>query len=302
MLSSQLLSFKEAMKKEENFALPYSGLSNSYLLLAATGNMKPITAYENAKQYALKALEKDSNITESHISLGLVKMFYDWDWDGAFQSLTTARELNPGAAYVHYAYSYYYRATGNIEECLEETVKAHNLDPLSLIINNALGENFLFAERFEDAIKQLKITLEMDPNFRSALWNLGFAYLFGGQYEKGLELFQEAHRNCGDDLKGFKGHAPIGFAYALMGDKKAAEECINKIKEREDANPDIPLNLDYALVYKGLKDYDKVFYYLEKAMQEKNGGILFIGKNPGWKDIHSDPRFKDILKRIGLNY
>ncbi len=299
-VAKSITFFNEAIKKEENFALPYSSLSNSYVVLAATGSMKPITAYEHAKQYALKALEKDKDLTESHISLALVKMFYDWDWDGALKSLETARELNPGAAYVHYAYSYFYRAIGKIDECIEETVKAHNLDPLSLIINNTLGENFLFAERFEDAVKQLKMTLELDPNFRSAIWNLGFVYLFIGNYKKALDLFKEAQKQCGDDLKGFKGQAPIGFAYALMGDIKAAEECIKKIKEREDANPDIPLNLDYALIYKGLKDYDKVFYYLEKATEEKNGGILFIGKNPGWKDIHSDPRFKAIMKRVGL--
>ena len=293
--------FKEAIKKEENFALPYSGLANSYLVLAATGSFRPITAYENAKHFALTALEKDSNITESHVSLGLVKMFYDWDWEGALKSLQTARELNPGAVYVHYAYSYYYRALGKIEECLEETIRAHNLDPLSLIINNVLGENFLYANRFDDAEKQFKKTLELAPDFRSAIWNLGFVYLFEGNYEKALDLFKEARKQCGDDLKGFKGQAPIGFAYALMGNIKAAEECINKIKEREEAEPDIPLNLDYALVYKGLKDYDKVFHYLEKAAEERNGGIIFIGKNPGWKDVYSDPRFKILMKRTGLN-
>ncbi len=299
-LSKSITFFKEAIRKEENFALPYSGLSNSYLVLAATGNMKPITAYENAKQYALAALEKDSNITESHISLALVKIFYDWDWNGALKSLKTARELNPGAVYVHYAFSYYYRALGKIDDCLEETIKAHNLDPLSLIINNALGENLLFANRFDDAENQFKRTLELNPEFRSAIWNLGFVYLFEGNFEKALGLFEEARRQCGDDLKGFKGQAPIGFAYALMGNKEAAEECINKIKEREKAEPDIPLNLDYALIYKGLKDYDKVFYYLEKAAEERNGGILFIGKNPGWKDVHSDPRFKELIRRTGL--
>ena len=299
-LSRSITFFKEAISKEENFALPYSGLSNSYVVLAATGSMKPRTAYENAKQYALMALEKDSNITDSHISLALVKMFYDWDWDGTLRSLKTARELNPGAVYVHYAYSFYYRALGKLDECLEETVKAHNLDPLSLIINNALGENLLFASRFDDAEIQFKKTLELDPEFRSAIWNLGFVYLFEGNFKKALDLFNEARKQCGDDLKGFKGQAPIGFAYALMGDIKAAEECLNKIKEREEANPDIPLNLDYALVYKGLKDYDKVFYYLERAAEERNGGILFIGKNPGWKDIHSDSRFKAIMKRVGL--
>ena len=299
-VAKSLTFFKEAMIKDENCALPYSGLANSYLVLAATGSMKPITAYEYAKQYALKALEKDKELTESHISLALVKMFYDWDWDSSLQSFKTALDLNPGAAYVHYTYSLFLRAIGNINECIEEIVKAHNLDPLSLLINNTLGENFIFAERFEDAEKQFKKTLELDPNFRSALWNLGFTYLFKGDFDNGLNIFIKAQEKCGDDLKGFKGQSPIGFAYALMGNKEAAEDCLQKIRDREKSDPDVSLNFDYAIIYKGLKDYDKVFYYLEKAMEEKNGGILFIGSHPGWKDIQPDPRFNDIMKKIGL--
>ncbi len=293
--------FNESLKKDSNCALPYSGLSNAYLVLAATGSMKSKTAYEYAKQYALKALDMDRELTESHIALALVKMFYDWDWKGSLRSFKTAMELNPGAAYVHYTYSLFLRAVGNIDECIEEIVKAHNLDPLSLVINNTLGENLIFAERFEDAKKQFQKTLELDPNFRSAIWNLGFVYLFEGDYKKGLEIFVKAKEKCGDDLKGFKGQAPIGFAYALLGNKEAAEECLIKIKEREESDPNISVNFDYALVYKGLGDYDKVFYYLERAMEERNGGILFIGKHPGWKDLRTDKRFEAIMKKIGLS-
>ena len=300
-INKSIVSFNEAIAKEPEFPLPYSGLSNSYVVLAATGNMQPKKAYELSKHNALKALELNANLTESHISLALVKMFYEWDWEGSLRYFKNALELNPGSGAVHYTYSLYLRAIGKIEECIEECETARVLDPLSLVINSTLGENYTFAERFEDAEKQYLKTLELDPNFRSASWNLGFNYLLRGDFEKGLKTFKEVYEVGGDDVKGFKGQATIGFTYALMGNIEAAEKCLEEIRKREISNPDIPVDIDYALIYRGLKDYDKVFYYLERALEDKNATMLFIWKHPGWKDIHPDPRFKALMKKIGFN-
>ncbi len=293
--------FKNSIKKEEQFVLPYSGLANSYLLLAVTGIVNPKDAYEAAKEYALKALDMDKALTEAHISLALVKMFYDWDWDGALKSFNSALELNPGAGYVHYNYSLYLRAIGNIEQCVEETEKALSLDPLSLIINNTLGENYAFAERFLDAREQFIKTLELDSNFRSALWSLGYNYIYMNNYEKALETFLYAQSKTGGDTIGLKGQAPLGFLYALMGKQDEVENCLRILNEREAANPGVSFTFDYVIIYKAMKDYDKMFYYLEKAFEERNGGILFIGKHPAWKDVQADPRFKNIMKKVGLS-
>jgi TolB-like protein/Tfp pilus assembly protein PilF len=293
--------FLAAINKEENFVLPYSSLSNSYLISALSGIMKPKDAYEEAKKYALQALEMDNSLTEAHISLALVKMFYDWDWDGALKSFNTALQLNPGAGYVHYYYSLYLRAIGNVEQCVEETEKALSLDPLSLIINKDLGENYVFAERYQDAKDQFIKTLELDSNFRSALWSLGYNYIYMNEYEKALETFLYAQSKTVGDAMGLKGQAPLGVIYALMGKYDEVEKCLKILKEREAANPGTSFNFDFIVIYKALKDYDKVFYYLEKALEERSGGILFIGKHPDWKDIKADPRFKILMKKVGLN-
>ncbi|MGE5795476.1 MAG: tetratricopeptide repeat protein, partial [Ignavibacteria bacterium] len=103
------------------------------------------------------------------------------------------------------------------------------------------------------------------------------------------------------DTIGLKGQAPLGVIYALMGKYDEVEKCIRILKEREAANPGTSFNFDFVLIYKALKDYDKVFYYLEQALEERSGGILFIGKHPDWKDIQADPRFKILMKKVGLS-
>jgi adenylate cyclase len=292
--------FIDSINKDENFVLPYAGLANSYLIAAITGIIKPKEAYEAGKKYALKTLELDDSLAEAHISLALVKMFYEWDWDGALKSFNSALQLNPGAGYVHYYYSLYLRAIGNINQCVEEIEKAYSLDPLSLIINHTLGENYVFAERFQEARDQFIKTLELDSNFRSALWSLGYNYIYMNDYEKALETFLFAQSKTVGDTIGLKGQAPLGVIYAIMGRFDEVEKCLRILKEREAASIGVSFNFDYVMIYKALKDYDKVFYYLEKAFEERNGGILFIGKHPGWKDVQADPRFKNIMKKVGL--
>jgi len=184
---------------------------------------------------------------------------------------------------------------------VEETEKALSLDPLSLIINFQLGENYVFAERYEDAKNQFLKTLELDPNFRSAMWSLGYNYIYMNNYEKALEIFLSAQSKTQEDSMGLKGQGQLGYLYALMGKKDEVEKCLQILKEREAATPGTSFNFDYVMIYKALKDYDKVFYYLEKAFEEKSGGILFIGKHPDWRDVQADPRFKEMMKRVGLD-
>ena len=299
-LAKSVSFFNDAIHKDENFVLPYSGLASTYMILAVTGIMNPKEAYESAKKYSLKAHDMDASLTEAHIALALVKMFYEWDWKGAEKCFKKALELNRGAAYLHYNYSLYLRAIGNIDQCVEESEKALSLDPLSLVINNNLGENYVFAERYEDARNQFLKTLELDPNFRNALWSLGYNYIYMNDYEKALETFLSTQSKTKGDSIGLKGQAPLGVIYALMGNLNEVENCLKILKEREVANPDSSFNFDYVMIYKALKDYDKVFYYLEKAFEERNGGILFIGKHPDWRDVQSDPRFKKIMNKVGL--
>ncbi|MEE9288530.1 MAG: tetratricopeptide repeat protein [Bacteroidota bacterium] len=295
-INKALQCFEEAIQKDPDFALPYAGLAWSYSYLGLMGQMPSREVFPKAKEAALKGLELDETLAETHVALGLVKMFYDWDWDGAFSSFDRALKLNPGAADVHKSYAMYLWAVGKLEEAVNESELAVQLDPLSLPIRNHLACAYLFAGQNDEAIEQSDKVLEMDPTFRSALEFKGMAYLQKGEIDRSIELFEEYQKLTKDPLKGMAG---LGYAYARAGRLEEARECLEKLKRREQIDKNVGLSMDFAAIYAGLGDSDKVFYYLEKAYEQRYG-ILYLKCHPAWNDLRADPRFRNILKKIGL--
>ena len=288
--------FEEAVSREPQFALPYSGLAWSYSFLGAMGQLHAKEAFPKAKEAALKALELDDNLAESHVSLGLVQVFYDWDLNGAYKSFRRALELNPGASMVHHSYTLYLWSVGKVEEAVAESKLAVQLDPLSLPILYLLAGAYSFAERYDEAVEQHKKILEMDPTFRSAFEGMGWIYLWKGEIGKSIELFKEYQKLTRDPLKGVTG---LGHAYAKAGKFEEANECLQKLKQREQIDKNVSLSLDFAVIYEGLGDFDKVFYHLEKACEQRYG-VMWLKYHPGWKHIRSDPRFRNLMKKFGF--
>lgn len=295
-INKALQCFEDAIRKDPDFALPYAGLAWSYSFLGATGQMPSREVFPKARAAALKGLELDETLAETHVALGLVKMFYDWDWDGAFSSFDRALKLNPGAADVHHSYAMYLWAVGKVQEAVSESELAVQLDPLSLPHRNSLAHAYFFAERYDDAIDQYDKILELDSTFRSALEGKGWVCLEKGEIDKSVELFEEYQELTKDPLKGM---AVLGYAYTRAGRLEEARECLEKLKRREQIDKNVSLSMDFATVYAGLGDSDKVFYYLEKACEQRYG-ILFLIFNPALKHLHTDPRFRNLLEKIGL--
>lgn len=289
--------FGEAAVKDPGFALPYSALANCYIFLGAYGFMTSKASYPKAKGYADKALQLDPNLAEAYTSKALVRLFFDWDWNGAYDAFKSALKLSPGSAIVHHCYTYYLQALGRMDEAVAEMETARILDPLSLVINNVLAEVYFYAGRLDDALEQINRTLELDPNFRGAIWNCGIMNLFKGNYQKAIDIYENLTKNYGDDPKSL---SPLGLAYALSGNKEKAKECIQSLNELSKDNPGISLNLDYATIYRGLGEKDKMFCHLEKAVEEKVGGVIFLKSHPEWKKLSGDPRYSGLLKKIGL--
>ena len=288
--------FEEVIKQEPDFALPYSGLAWSYCYLGATGQLPSEKSFPRGKEAALKALELDDTLAESHVSLGLVQLFYDWDFAGAHKSFHKGLQLNPGAAFVHHTHALYLWIVGEVDEAVSEAELAVRLDPLSLPMINSLANAYFFAERYDEALEQYNKILEMDSTFRSALEGKGMVYLQKGEIDKSIESFKEYQKLTKDPLKGM---APLGYAYAKAGRLAEARECLQKLKQREQIDKNVSLSLDFAVLYHGLGDVDKTFYYLEQAV-EKRQGVLFFKTHPAWKILRPDPRFQDLLRRIGL--
>lgn len=290
--------YEEAIKLDESFSLAYSGLSNCYIYLGAIGVLKPKIAYPDAKKFALKAMELDDSQTESMISIALVQLFFDWDWEGSRKSFEKAFSLCGASANLHYTYSLYLTATGKTHEALLEMEKAHKLDPLSLPINGSLADAYLFNGRVDDAIQHNYKILELDPNFRNSLYSLGLLYLLKDDYKNAFKYLLDAQAKTYDKRKGV---TPLGYAYAVSGQPEEAEKCIELLREREAVEEDSSLSMDYAVIYGGLRDFDKVFHYLEEAFNERLGGMIFLAVHPNWKIIRNDPRMLDIFKRMGLS-
>jgi len=287
--------FYKAIEMEKNFSLPYSGLAYSYTMLGAMGQVAPIKAYPIGKEMAEKALALDNELAESHVAMALIKLFYEWDLDGAGQSLDRAKEINPGSANVYHFYALYFVARGKYEEGIKSIKIALELDPLSLIINQHYAEGLIWIGKLDESLVQLDKTLEMDPNFRPAVENKGWVYIEMGEYEKAIKTFQKFQELTGHPLKGMVG---LGYAYAINGNIDKARECLDKLAQREKIEPEVLLHMDYVVIYTALKDFDKVFYYLEEGLKQK-AGVFFIKTAAIFKDLRKDARYKQLMEKYG---
>ena len=290
--------FKKALKKDLNYPLPYTWIAGCYSFLGAVGYLPPQDAYPKAKEYALKSLELDSNLPDAHLSIGLVKFFFEWDWEGVKKSLLKSIELNPSYAVAHQFYAMYLKLMDKTEDAVREAEQAYFLDPLSAPICDCLGDIYFHAGRFDLAIEQYRKTLELNPNFGNAYYGLGWTYWEKGEQKKALEIFEKIQKMPGSE---FWGITFSSFAYARMGKKKKALECLKKIEEKKRIEKEISCDIYLAIIYAGLENYDKVFYHLEKAYNERQGGFIFI-KNRPWKGLHKDTRFKTLMDKSGLPF
>ncbi len=288
--------FEEAISIEKDFALPYSGLSQCYCLLGSMGQVPSDIAFPKAKEMAMNALELDNNLAEAHGSLAWVRFFYELDWKDAEESYKQAISLNPDSAELHQGYAIFLLIREKHKKSLSEIELAIKLDPLSPPINFSYAFVCYCSGRFEDALKQYNKTLEIYPGFRSALEGKGYIYSRMGEYDKSIKIFKQIYKKTDDPLKGVTG---LGYAYAKAGKVEEAKKCLQKLKMREQKDKNVSLFMDFAIIYSSLKNYDKVFYYFEKAIDARIG-ILIMFADPEWKGLRSDPRFKKLMKKIRM--
>jgi len=288
--------FEEAIEVDTNFSLAYAGLAWAYSFMGAMGQLKAEMAFPKAETYAHQALENDYQNAESHSALALVKFFYTFDWDGAEISFSQALQLNPGAAKIRNLYSWFLSGRGEDDKALEQIKLAAKQDPLSLPIISSLAIALGNTGHFEQAIENLDRALTINPEFRTAIETKGWVYLIKGNFKHALKYFEEYHTLIGHPLKGLTG---IGYTYAITGEKKKALEIIEKLHQREKEEPDVVIDMDFAMIYLGLKDYNKMFESLKKAFDHQTG-VIFTLTNAMWKTIHSEKRYQELIKPFGL--
>lgn len=288
---------EQAIQLDENFAKAYSALSGCYVYLGAFGQMPSKIAYPKAKEYAHKALQLDDSLPDSHLSIAMVD-FFDWNWDAAYKSFIKTLELNPNNPEAHQYFAYYLLAFGNLKKAVAECERALSIDPLSITINASLAETYAHCGMFEQARDQFLKTLELDNNFRAALNGLGWTNYFLGEHDIAIEKLKQSQDLLGDPLKS---NAALGYIYAKLDMKDELDKCLIKLEERTKKETEVSFLFDYAIINMGLKNYDKVFDYLNHAYDEKIGGLIFI-RGRYWKEIHDDPRFKELLIKMNLPF
>jgi serine/threonine-protein kinase len=296
-MQKSLEYFQQAIDRDPNFALAYSGLADTYDLMStpdAGGALRPNEAMPKARAAALKALEIDESLAEPHVSLAHVKYYYDRDWPAAEREFRRAIELNPNYPQAHHWYAIYLVWSGRPDEGLGEMRRAQQLDPLSLPINMTLGWLLCDANRVDEGIDQLRKTVDMDQAFAVAHHRLGVCYERKGMYDSALTEFQRV-----SDLGGkWLAAADLGLVYASTGNRNQAQEALAELQEQSKQHYVSPASI--AFIYAALGNKDEAFVFLDRSVDEHDLTTVRLKVDQRFDRLRSDPRFNDLLKRIGF--
>jgi adenylate cyclase len=287
--------FQQAIDLDENYALAWSGLADSYTTLGYLGSLAPRDCFPEAKIAALRALKLDKMLAEPHTSLAYAKFYYDWDWNGAESEFKEAIALNPNYATAHHWYSVFLTARQRHPDALAEIQRAQELDD-SLIIATDIGFESFYSGRYNEAIKQLQSVLAMKQDFPLASLWLGRTYQEKKRYEEAVAEYQKAEAI----LQGFvPAKAAIGNAYGVWGKKAQAQRVLDELDElAKEGSYVTPYGI--ALVYAGLGEKDKAFAALEEARRHRSHWLVWLKLDRRWVDLHTDPRFAELVQLIGL--
>ena len=287
--------FNQAIGKDANYAPAYTGLADCYALLNVY-NVAPATRfYPKAQEAASKALQLDETLSEAHASLGFVSYRYNWKWPEAEREFKRARELNPNYATAHQWYSAYLAASGRHNEAITEARRAHELEPFSLPMGADLVRHLYYARQYDEAISECRKLLELDENAARVHIELGQILEQQGKLDEAIAEFQKAATLSDNSVSAL---TALGHAYALAGKKAEALKIVQRLEELSRQHYVSPYHT--AVIYAGLGEKEQAIAWLEKARDERFNWIPFIQVDPIFDNLHSEPRFADILRSIGL--
>ncbi len=288
--------FNRAIEQDPTYAMGYVGLADSYLLLGRYSVQAPKEVMPKAKAAAMRALEIDERVGEAHASLAMVRYYFDWDWPAAEESFRRSIELKPGYATAHHWFAWYLAGMGRDDEAMARFAQALELDPLSLIIQTNIGTHNYFARRLDRAIEQLRKTIELDRNFVVAHQWLGRALELQGLYEEAISHLRTALALSPEDNESA---ASLAHAYGLAGRHAEAREILAQLENRKETSYVPPYWI--AVVCLGLGLHDETLHHLERAYEDRFDWLTDLGVEPMFDPLRPDPRFQDLLHRIGLS-
>ncbi len=288
--------FEQAIAQDPGYAPAYSGLADSYFRLVNAANaLSPSEAYPKGKKAAEEALRLDSTLAEGHASLAMLRFNYEWDWSGADQEFKRAIELNPSYAPAHHFYAHFLMAMGRVDESLAECKKALESDPLDLGISLHQGWHYYYARQPDRAIEYTRKALELYPNAAMGHWYLGQAYEQKGIFPDAITELRKAATLSGNRplFLSFLAHA-----YGLAGKRSEAMAILHELAGQSSHHYVSAYSV--ATVYAGLGDRDQTFAWLRKAIDERSPYLIYLKTEPRLDPLRADPRFADLLRRLGL--
>ncbi|MCI0338059.1 MAG: protein kinase [Acidobacteria bacterium] len=287
--------FEKATEIDPSYAPAYAGLADCYNMLVNYSVLPAKETFPKAREAAEKALNLDQGLAEAHAALAFIHYQWEWNWLEAEREFKFSIDLNPSYAPAHQWYSSLLLVTGRIEEAVAEAKRAQELEPFSLIISSHLGWINYLARRYESAIEHAREKLKLDPNFFPAHRYQALAFEAQGKYKDALPEFQKAlSLSRGSTLL----KAELGHAYAVAGKRKEALQSLEELQQLSGQRHISPYHL--ALIYTGLGEKDRAIELLNKALDERAERLVWMKMDPRFDILRTDPRFIDLLQRIGL--
>ena len=287
--------YQKVIQLAPDYAPAYSALAFSYTLLASMEFAPSRENYTEAKKLAQKAIELDDGLADAHGALGFVLCYGDWDWAAAEAQFKRANALEPNGEVGHAVYALYLGDMGRSEEAISEMKKSLEADPLSVLSLVNLGSLYGQTGQAEKAIEQYRKVLEMDPKSVNAHGGLGRLYDLQGNHAQAIAELREAKTLSESDPFVIAG---LGHAYAAAGKRREAHEMLNELRQLSKRRYVTPYLV--ASVYAGLAEREQTLFWLEKALEEHNDSLVSLKVDAEFASLRTDPRFQEILRRIGL--
>jgi TolB-like protein/DNA-binding winged helix-turn-helix (wHTH) protein/Flp pilus assembly protein TadD len=285
--------FQQAVTKDTNYARAYAGLADSYALMTSYGFASPHEFMPKARAAALRALQIDDSLAEAHTSLALITENYDWDWQTAEKEFRRAIELDPNYATAHHWYAEHLTWLGRFPEALRESERARQLDPLSLIIATDYGAILYFSRQYDRAIEQFRAVLAMEPSFPRA------RMVIFADVEKGMfaEALSEAEK--WRDSDGTPVWEAEAYVYGRSGQQVQARRAFAKWKQLNRRRHTQP-TATVLMAYIAMGNREEAFNWLQKECLEHSYAMTTLKVEPAYDPLRSDPRFQELLRRVGL--
>ena len=291
--------YEQALAKDPDYALCYASLATCYGFQSLNGYLAPKEGYPKAIEAAEKALALDEELGEAHASLGNLMWFFNWDSAGAEREFKRALQLNPGSSDAYILFSIYLTTTGRFDEAIAGFKRLLELDPATPVSSIMLGGwGYMFSGRYNEAIEQIRIGIEMEPGILWGRLYLAVSYALKGAFKEALAEADKVISTSSplDDLMVL---SFLGWVYAVSGRPEKARGLLDRMLElRAGRYVDAFI---IGEVYAGLGEKEKAFEWLNRAYEERAAQMIFLKIDPFIRNLHSDPRYEELLKKTGFH-